>query len=381
MKMLKMLKMSKLSRKAQGGLVVLIIAAIAVFMLIYLFALPLEQRCKILSDLPGCKNITEEAEEEEVAISLLSKTPGLLKPREEIEYTISNIELFNKEESEFPFSLEEYTITRRWFSSKEIEQKIYLHENTIRAKLFIVIKEARGKLAVIANDKKIAVLNENGTSIIDLPLDTKKISLKASAPVFPWQTNKYELSMLVLKGVYELTQPSIERKISIEDMEDIRKAVLSFESDCYSKEPLKIVLNDKTITKEVVRGDFSQRVTDEIKEDNSLVFSSDGNYFLYDIILTITTGTKQYPIYYFSVEKEDYEKIEQGKKLAMLKFRFSSEEEKELKAYVNGNLITIETDQIEWKTAINRYLLEGQNSLKLMPVTEVEIVSLDIYLE
>jgi hypothetical protein len=372
-----------LSKNAQGTAV---IAIIAVLLVGYLLLMPAKDKCKIFPDSPECKeNVTETG-----GVVLLSEQPGFLQPIEEsAEYKIGSVDLFNRENTEIPVKLDaEAVVEKSWFNSKTIDEEFVVPGRAQKVTLFIGIEEASelAALGVVLNGRTVARVIGTGVHVVELPESRIKhsntLKLVASTPFTPGKINKFRIGSLILKTKYSLTQPEIGRSFVIEqDAYDISSAILKFDADCYSTDALQVKINGKQIVNEKICTAYSNDVKNFLSRENSITFSSDGNYFIDNIKLNVKFKQRDYTTYYFAIDKENYDKIDEGKVLAMLSLRFPDTEHKEITIYVNGNPIKIDTEKVDYKTSIGRLLLKGQNSIKIVPETTVSLGQIEVYLE
>jgi len=67
----------------------------------------------------------------------------------------------------------------------------------------------------------------------------------------------------------------------------------------------------------------------------------------------------------------------------MLKILFTDKNSKELTVYINGNPIYIKGwTELEYSTAVSKLLLQGQNSVRLVPSEKaITIANLDLWVE
>ena len=82
-----------------------------------------------------------------------------------------------------------------------------------------------------------------------------------------------------------------------------------------------------------------------------------------------------------NIRENEYEQIDEGIALVMLKFEFDSTENKEIDVYINKQLLEIETDNIGYNTRINDFLQEGENTIELIARTDVKVEKLKVDLE
>jgi hypothetical protein len=355
----------------------------------YLLLLPAKEKCKIFPELGECNKTKVSVSGEKVL--LLSEQPGFLQPIEEsAEYKITSVDLFNRETTEIPIKLTaESVVEKSWFNSKTIEEEFVVPGRAQKITLFVGLQEASelAALGVVLNGRTVARVVEAGVHVIELPISaikqTHTLELVASTPLMPGKINKFLIGSLVLKTKYSLTQPEIGRGFRIEqDVNDISSAILKFDADCYSTDALQVSLNGKNIVNEKICTGHSVDVRNLLATENNLVFASDGNYFIDNILLKVKFKQRDYATYYFAIDKENADKIKNGEVLAMLSLRFPDVEHKEVTIYINGHPVKIDTEKVEYKTGtIGKLLQQGQNSVKVVPETKVSIGQLEVYLE
>lgn len=372
-----------MNRKAQAAAVGVLVVGILI--VAYLMSLPREDKCKSMPDLPECQedsNLSESV--------LLSESPGFLQPIEDsIEYNIGSIDLFTRETTEIPFAIStDPTVEKSWFNSKKITQDFEVPGEAKKIYVIVGIAQAEGfaSLAVVINGKTVGRVVGAGTHFVDIPIDSVKrdntLELIPSTPIIPGITNRFKINYLALKQTYTTTQPKIERSFIIsQDANDILSAMLTFTADCYSKDSLKVRINNDTVVNEKICTEYSNDVMSALARSNIISFETEGNYFIHNVKLKVKFKQKDYVTYYFSINKDDFEKIDEGRVLAFLKLRFPDAEKKKITVYANGNPINIDTANLEYKTAIGMLLKRGQNSIKIVPEKSVSIGQLSIELE
>ena len=78
--------------------------------------------------------------------------------------------------------------------------------------------------------------------------------------------------------------------------------------------------------------------------------------------------------YYFDISKA---RLDNDAPI-MLNLYFNETGSKELSVYLNGISISAQTTKMDWKTTINKFLFEGQNSIMLVPRTEMRISKVEV---
>ncbi|MFH1248798.1 MAG: hypothetical protein V1660_01460 [archaeon] len=372
------------TKKAQAAALGVLI--IGILIVGYLTLMPKSDKCKNNPDLPECSESSYVNESE----ALLNEAPGLLQPLEDsVEYSLGSIDLFMRESTEIPFAISlDPTVEKSWFNSKKITQEFEVPGKAKRVIVIVGIAESEGfaSLSIIINGHVVERIVGAGAHFVEVPNDVISrnniLEIVPSTPILPGVTNKFDINYLALKETYTTTQPQIERSFMIEqDVNDVLSAVLTFNGNCYSEDSLKVKLNNDTIVNEKICTEYSNDVMSALAKSNTISFESEGNYFLSDVNLKVKFKQKDYVTYYFSVNKDNFERIDDGKVLAFLKLRFPDNEKKKFVVSINGNPINIDTSNLEYKTAVTLLLKKGQNSIRIVPDTKVSIGSLSIELE
>lgn len=369
-------------RKAQAAAIGVLV--LGVLIVGYLMVMEKEDKCKLMPDLAECtgKNVSANA--------LIEEQPGFLQPIEDsVEYKIGSIDLFTRETTEIPFTISsDPTVEKSWFNSKKISQEFDTPGRVTKVLLFVGIAESEGfaSLGIVVNGRTVARIVGAGTHVVEIPIDsikrTNTLEIIPSTPLLPGLKNRFQLNYLSLKETYTTTQPEIERNFIIEqNVNDILSAILSFTADCYSKDALEITINNDTVVNEKICTSFESDVMSALARSNVITFASEGNYFIHDVKLKVKFKQKDFVTYYFAVNKETFDKIDNGETIAMLKLRFPDTESKKITVQINGNPINIDTSNLEYKTAVGRLLMKGQNSIRIVPEKKVSIGSLSIELE
>jgi hypothetical protein len=365
-------------KRAQGKLIILILA-IGIFIVSYLVVLPLDERCNLLPDLPECVSPA-------ALITLLNVSPSWLVPQEVADYSFQPIELFSYESLDFPISVLPQRVERSWWYGKSIEEKFTLHEKVKNAKVFVSVSKSSGFLDIFVNGKKIKTVDGNGQFFASIPKSilnkTNTLRVAASIPYVPWWVNNFEIDSLVVKEIYLITQDTITENIALEkNVEDVKSAVLSFSSECFTQDPLQIVFNGKVIDDRIICDDYAVNLTQYLAKDNNLTFYTKGNYLLEKIKFDIETRGKDYPSYYFNIDEDQVKSINNRTSNAALYLFFPNLEQKQADIYLNGAKLEMSTASSEYRTLVNQYVREGQNSIMIVPKKAFVLTSLILQIE
>ena len=356
-----------MNKRGYGFSAPVVAVAIGILILVYLYFLPVNDKCNLIPGLAMCG--PGEAEK------IVSMSPGLLIPQEVSKrYSIPNIELFRIDDIDIATLLEGVEVKRGWFLSDAREAWFSAPSGAKEAKLFIFVDDAKGSLNVIVNGMTIARVRGNGVKEVVLPLgilkENNQIKLSSSIPFMPWSFNSHSISKVILKESYTKTTNQASYNIELkQDIHDIQKGTLDFNSECFSDDNMTITINGNRIINDKICNGFSKDIEKYLKMNNTIVFMTDGNYLINDAYIDVTTKDQIWPTYYFDMPLARL----QGKMPIMLNLHFNETGNKELSVYINGISISAQTTKLDWKTTINRFLFEGQNSMMFVPKTEVTI--------
>ncbi len=350
----------------------MLIVAIGILMVIYLYFLPLQEKCKIMPSLVECKGQEE---------SIFSAVPGLLEEKETAaRYSFDTIQLFRREILETSEVFENAATEQSWFSSTPQRSVLKIQENGKSAVLYIFVSKSKGSLKVYLNGQRISTVKGEGVHEIALDIDsldeTNNLEVVPSMPLLPFFKNSYEIAKAVLKEDYIITNNRIEIPFEVKEEEkDIKDITLSFTSDCFSEKPLRVLIDKESVYDNMACGRISRNVTHEVLELNrtgKMSFASDGNYYIKNIALDVRMKEKDWPTYYFSIIQSKLSKP------TRLYIKFEDHGQKKLTAYVNGNALAVEARGEEWQAVINPYLKKGQNSIALIPEKTVNVTLLEV---
>lgn len=360
--------------------VAIVIVVIALLILVYFVLLPEEDKSKLLG---------EEGKTGEISI-ILSETPGHVYPysSETEEKKIASVNLYSQVKTAAQDLVTRAHVTRNIFTgqTKTID---FVLEDLSRIKslglLFNIIK-AKGDLIVILNDEEVfrgSIVT--GDLPIDLPLSLLKVNnqleIKVSNPSWKFlSTNSYDLKDVQLIKSYSMENKFENRDFIIYDREKVKKAELEFYVNCMDINVEQGLLGIEINGVSLLTGKVSC-VTDRIKLDidkdnlrngqNVLTFKIDkGNYVFESIILNLNLEKEYYPEYYFAVDKKegDYE----------LNMDFSESEVKRAAILVNGNELTLASEDMDYSKEITDFIIEGENHIKIIAKNEFTVTNLEV---
>jgi len=350
----------------------IVAVGIGILILTYLYFLPLNDKCNLIPGLPSCEQSSTE--------TLFSESPGKLIPQAVSQrYSIPNTELFRISDIDIATIFNEINVQRGWFSSHAADSEFKLHEGARAAKLFIVIGDAKGSLNVVINGRTVSRVSGEGVREVNVPIGiikaTNTLKLVPTIPFMPWSSNEYSISKVTLKESYTKTTNKATYNVEIkQDPNDVVRGILNFDSECLSNDNLVVTMNGNEIIDDVVCKGLNLDVRKYLKTNNTFIFMSEGNYVINHAYLDINTRDNVWPTYYFDVSSSRLKSTAP----IMLSLYFNKTGSKELSVYINGLSMAAQTTKMDWKTTINKFLIEGQNSIMFVPRTEVTVAKAEV---
>ena len=358
---------------------VAVVIGVAILSLLYLVFVPLTEKCKIIPTLPECSS---QAVQKDV---IFEAKPGFLKQQlEHSYYSLSPVELFTKNEVNTASLLHNVETEKTIFATGIQTGRFSVYGKVEKIKLFISVREYNGALKIKVNGNQIAVLKGNGVLEAEVPVsDLKKentLTLESTMPILPWGRNFYIIDNVQIQQFYTVFKTSQTQILNLEEnFSDVGSARLSLWVDCIGQKNLVIMLNNLKLLDDYSCGLKSFDI--KPSKSNVFIFKSDGDYYLHDIKLDLKFKVNDYPTYYFNLNADDLNMIRSGKKSSLLGIQFDSSEEKNFDFYVNGILVVkADTVKINWQASIDKWMRDGQNSIKIIPKTDVNILDLKLEL-
>ena len=390
------------SRKAQeAGAAATLIAVIALLIIFYLLFIPPSFRDQILEG-----NVTEEGVVDGVPANetILKASPGTLSSisSEEIEHNIPSVILYAKKESDVLGTLTAAVVKSSIFGKKtaSIYFTVKDPENTENILLSFVDTNMKGELMVKVNGNEVfnsEITKENPEPIrINNKFVVKgenKIELAAEkAGARFWRVNRHNLENLQVTGDVRDVSRQMSRNIfivSATEKSNVKRAVLRFTPECVTGKTgkLNVLINQHSVYYSIP--DCGGRIAIEFTPDvlregeNTIVFDSEEGSYLVDLI-RITSELKEVlqPAYYFEITEKLMEDVRDGKYDVILRLTFTEgTEQKSGKLNINGRETSLFQRERVYSKNINDYIIEGNNAIKIIPETALEIVSLEVIKE
>lgn len=369
-----------------------LIGIITLIFIFYILFLPPEERRALLEG----DNVTAGEEEENV---LLSTTIGRLAfvSRNQFDHPLPNIYLAETRNAQVLAQENPFTIKKGWFSEERKTIVFGINvQNTENVILSLQATERRGVLNIMLNGVKIfeaQVQSQNPPPITlskTLLRDTNTIELYVTGGFLA--SKRYSLSDVKIVG--DITDPTKQIAIntfSISDAEidNFESGYLNFYPICEQQEigQLIIELNDKIISSAVPACESlnRQEIYEEDLRDgkNTLTFKiTKGNYRIEQVrIRTMVKPVKAF-VDFFDVKSSLYNDVLDKSKKIILTIEFVDDgRAKRAETNVNGKLDVIDQKGPTFTRDISAVVREGNNYLEIRPLTELDIVKLEVRVE
>src|SRR3989344_2076411 len=384
-----------------AGAISTLIALIALFMVIYILLLPPTERRELLDLKQPSSEVSEGGAtggnvKSALGETILSVSPGRvsLDIEEENEHEIAPVRLFSKVEADISDISDTLTLSRGGFSNKFQELSFSVDDiNTLETvTLYFFVSKADGNLILDLNGREIfnSEVGEGKIKTITLPLhllsNVNVITFSVSSPgILFFTKNSYILTDVQINKRFKVTNIRTERSITLNafEKENLDKASLDFFVFCETlsnnEGRLRIFINDQPLYSDVVlcdRGSIHIDISpSKLKQgENLLDFSIDkGDYTIEQIILTTEVEGGSLLKYQFFVEEEEFTNIFNGKLEAELSLLFGDEGNKNARLDVNGDVIRINTEELDFTKDISGLVKQGNNFIKIIPTNEFVI--------
>ena len=394
------------NKKAQGtsaasatGFIALVVGLI----ILYIIFLPPEERAKLLGENETVEEEEEEVSEEAEENILLLEYPGRLDylKEKEYEHDISPFYLSKTINAQELDTINPFVIRHGLFDEvkKEVPVKISDLKNTENILLSFTAKKYSGLLTIKLNN--INIFESEITTSNPKPIKLKKdyleednvleFSVSGIGARF-WSTNIYSLDDIKIVGdVADISKQESKNIFFISEDEKLNheRAKLRFLPNCKPEDAgkLDVLINYQEVFSGVPDCgginvySFSTNVLHT--GDNNLVFKTDkGSYLVEQIKVQTSLKELTYPTYYFEINETTFEKIENDTYDIKLVLEFVDDKrDKIMNLNINNRMIYVDTDEADYYKNIDGYAKEGNNFIKIEPLSMLDIIELKVELE
>jgi len=345
------------------------------------------------------ENVSVEAEEN----ILMLKYPGRIDYQKEKEYEhdIAAFSLYKTTNAEELETINPFIIRHGLFDEvkKEIPFKISDLKNTKNVLLSFKVKKHKGILVIKLND--VNIFESEITTSNPKPIKLKEgylkednileFSVSGTGAKF-WSTNTYSLDDVRIVGdVADISRQESKNIFFVSENEklNLEGARLRFWPDCNPDDvgKLEIMVNYQEIFSSIPDCKTINMYTFPPaflrKGDNNIVFKTDkGSYRIEQIKITTDLRELSYPTYYFEINESIYDKIKGDEYDAKLTLEFiDDKKDKVMDLNINNRMIYVDTDEEKYYKNIDSYVKEGNNFIKIEPLSMLDIVELKVELE
>jgi len=366
--------------------------------------LPPDERAKLLGENETIEdengeNVSVEAEEN----ILMLKYPGRIDYQKEKEYEhdIAAFSLYKTTNAEELETINPFIIRHGLFDEvkKEIPFKISDLKNTKNVLLSFKVKKHKGILVIKLND--VNIFESEITTSNPKPIKLKEgylkednileFSVSGTGAKF-WSTNTYSLDDVRIVGdVADISRQESKNIFFVSENEklNLEGARLRFWPDCNPDDvgKLEIMVNYQEIFSSIPDCKTINMYTFPPaflrKGDNNIVFKTDkGSYRIEQIKITTDLRELSYPTYYFEINESIYDKIKGDEYDAKLTLEFiDDKKDKVMDLNINNRMIYVDTDEEKYYKNIDSYVKEGNNFIKIEPLSMLDIIELKVELE
>jgi len=296
----------------------------------------------------------------------------------EYEHDISPFYLYKTTNAEELDTINPFIIRHGLFDEvrKDIPFKISDLKNTENILLSFTAKKYNGLLTIKLND--INIFESEITTSNPKPIKLKKDYLEednilefsvSGTGVKFWSTNIYSLEDIRIVGdVADISRQESKNIFFISENEklNLERARLRFLPQC--KPGINVY-------------SFSTNVL--YSGDNNIVFKTDkGSYLIEQIKVQTSLRELIYPTYYFEINETTYDKIKGDEYDAKLTLEFiDDKKDKEMGLNINNRMISVDTEEAKYLKKIDDYIREGNNFIKIEPLSMLDIIELKVELE
>ncbi|MBW2971195.1 hypothetical protein KY320_03475 [Candidatus Woesearchaeota archaeon] len=380
-------------------LILIILAGI----LLYVLLVPPEVREELLKGNFTDEDSEDNGDEEAEEVTLLDEQPGRLDYIDEREYE-HNIPSFyiykttNSVELKKTASIATRSAVFDRYSASMNFQVGDL-ENTGDAVLTFLAEKHEGILTITLNGQQLFMgdINTYNPAPITLPKALLSAENLLTFEVSDvgwrfWLAHEYILqNVRVIAQVTDVSRQEAKNVFYITDVEhnNLERSTLKFLPECNpnSAGKLDVTINYQNVFSGIPDCgilnvyEFAPSILES--GSNRVIFKTDSGNYLIDRV-TIKTQLKDSPevTYYFTIDAEQYDDILKNRLDCNLSLEFVEQGPvKEGKLVINGKETGFYTRERVYSKVLDAYIQQGNNAIKVVPKTTLEIINLFVKLE
>jgi hypothetical protein len=382
--------MNKRGDKMQSGApAAALIGIITLMFIFYILFLPPSERKSLLEG--------DNATLEEGTGLLLDEAPGLLTFSEKgvFDHSISNIYLIETKNSVILGQENPFIVKKGWFGEQQKSMVFSAGDldNTENVMLSFQAPERKGILVIALNGQKIfeGVVNLQNPPPVALPKTllrpTNQIDFSVTGGFF--SSKKYSLSDIkVIADITDVKKQISQNTFTISDTEkeNLDSAFLDFYPICEQRTvgTLTIELNGKVIYAAAPACESLNRqnlyAEDLRTGKNTLVFRIDkGSYRVEQIRVRTVLKAVKANVEFFNVKTSLYNDILDKNRQVILRIEFIDDNKKKrAELNVDGRKDMIDQTDNIYERDISTWVKEGNNYIEIKPLTELDVVKLQV---
>lgn len=389
-----------MKKKGAADAAAVLVFIFAVLLILYILLIPASNREEILN-IDGVNGGTSNSTLSKDKDIILEEEPGAItkEGRSEYEYDVPSISLSSTTGAEVIKEENPFIIKNGWFVKKtktiefEVENKetisnLILSFNTIKREGTLIIKLND----VVIYEKAIDKYNADPVIIpktnLKTGLNTLELSTSSVGLAF-WTANKYSFENIKLLGdVTDISGLKTEEVFFIPNSRiNIESGNLKFVPECETSKigKLNIDLNGRRLLSAIPDCKVlnSIIVPPNYFEDgvNSLRFETEkGTYLVDGIYIKTELKDRVLPTYFFNIDDDQWKDIDSVNFFANLTVDFLVPEDKyiNMKITINNRDFGVYQRDSEFTKNIDDYLQDGNNVIRLVPETDVDVIKLKI---
>jgi len=387
-----------LRKKAQDAdAAATLIGVILIILVFFVLLIPEEERQKILLDNETSVNETTTTTDKNVLLRETSLRLDVTKEKEK-DISITNFELRETKPDIEIASFNRFRVTKGLFS-KDFKEFVFLAgdaDNIQSGFLSFQTEKQSGILKIKLNNYYIfeGSVDANKPVKVDIKKELlqkdNKITFEVSGSLF--ENKEYEINdvkiiarMIESERLISFTTFNIDK----DTLNSVESGDLNYYIGCDQARVsvLDIILNNKKIVSGVPLCDNLNKVvlseSDFVEGKNTLVFKAQkGSYDFSETKIKLKFSETKELLKYFDVSTNLFSDLIDDKKKVVLLITFvDDKEDKEALLNINEGLKNIDQKESKFSMDISNYLVKGNNYIKLVPKTPLDIVELKVKVE
>jgi hypothetical protein len=394
--------MFKLKRGQAAASASVLLAIIVGLMIMFIILIPPQERADLLDDdTDNNRRVYDDDIDDLKSIeNLLTENPGKIDylAQKEIEHPLSVINIYTRTEGKVLAEKNLAYAKKGIFSEETTVFKFPISDldNTNKVLLSFEVQEIQGNLKIALNGEEIFNANvENGVAPIALPRTnlqkTNELTFGVSSPgIAFWATNEGVIEKIKVVGDVKNVEAQTSKNVflvSETERRNLERVTLKFQPNCEYGEvgKLSVYINKNELYNAVpdcdialVPIEFSPELLNQ--GENEILFKTErGTYVLSHVVIESQLKEVDFPIFYFELSKEEFEKIKDEKRRVRLTMDFVDVITRKTGDLIfNGHLYRFDTKEVSETVDLSEDVVLGNNALKIKPKRTVELRELKV---